>query len=82
MVSSQRQRVRGTKRNEDSERDSKKYQRNTVRGTVVVVQLNLRPTEPIEVNYEPLLAGQRLTLYHARLEEISPELPKEAAYKA
>ena len=48
----------------------------------IVAPLNLRPTEPIEVNYEPLLAGPRLTLYHAGLEEISPELPKEAAYKA
>ena len=48
---------------------------------VVVVRSNLRPTEPIEVNCEPLLAGRRLTLYHAELEEISLELPKEAVYK-
>ena len=48
----------------------------------VVVRSNLRPTEPIEMNCEPLLAGQQLTLYYAGLEEISPELPKEAVYKA
>lgn len=28
----------------------------------VVVRSNLRPREPIEINYEPLLAAQRLIL--------------------
>ena len=51
-------------------------------GHFVVVRSNLRATESNEMNYEPLLAGRRLTLYHAGLEEISPELPKEAVYKA
>ena len=30
--------------------------------SAVVVRSNLRPTKPIEINYEPLLAGLRLTL--------------------
>ena len=36
--------------------------------------------EPIEVNYEPLLA--RLTLYHAGLEEINPGILEGGSYKA
>mgnify|MGYP006951433450 CR=1 FL=1 len=48
----------------------------------VVAQSNLRPMEPTWMNYEPLLAGLLLTLYHPLLEEITLELPKEAVYKA
>ena len=35
----------------------------------VVVQSNPRPTESIEMNWEPLLAGRQLILYQARLRD-------------
>lgn len=47
-----------------------------------MVRLNLGPTEPVEIDYEPLLAGRRLTLCTMQGQRISPELPEEADYKA